>query len=515
LAMLAILAMLAMLKRLLIALAVLVVLAAVLYFAAARILGSDLVRSTLEQQLSTALGQPVKIGAASAAIYPRVAVDLHSVAIGDPVSVNVGRIRVVTGLRSLLSRIVEDAEVIVSDGELRLPLAFDLVPAGSNAPAPGQSPALTIVSIRVIQLRQVALVAGAQRWLSDADCRVEGDRLEVNRLSARSAVTRFQGSGALSSISRNEGQFTIAASPLDLDELIAFGSALSRPAAKASPTPAAGAGTPVPMHLTVKLTAPSGQLAEQPFRDLATTATIASGAFSFSPFAIGALGGRFEGRLDADTRKSSPVLRLTGRIDGLDVVEALKLAGSSGGITGRLGGTVSLSASGTDSATLLRSARGSMTTAITDGTMPRLDLVRPIVLAFGKPSGAPPAGSGSGFSRLGGTFALSNGTVSSKDIAMASRDFDVTGEGSVALASGALSARGNVVLSQELTAQAGVDLRRYAQENGRVVVPATVSGTLQEPAVALDVAAATRRALENELQRRAKSFFDDLFKRKK
>jgi hypothetical protein len=60
-----------------------------------------------------------------------------------------------------------------------------------------------------------------------------------------------------------------------------------------------------------------------------------------------------------------------------------------------------------------------------------------------------------------------------------------------------------------------VDLRRYAQENGRVVVPATVSGTLQEPAVALDVAAATRRALENELQRRAKSFFDDVFKRKK
>ena len=103
------LAILAMLKRLLIALAVLVVLAAVLYFAAARILGSDLVRSTLEQQLSTALGQPVKIGAASAAIYPRVAVDLHAVAIGDPVSVNVGRIRVVTGLRPLLSRFVEDA----------------------------------------------------------------------------------------------------------------------------------------------------------------------------------------------------------------------------------------------------------------------------------------------------------------------------------------------------------------------------------------------------------------------
>lgn len=504
-----------MLKRLVILLAILVALVSILYVAASRILASDLVRSTLQQQLSTALGQPVSIGAASAAIYPRVAVDLHSVAIGDPVSVNVEKIRVVTGLRPLLSRRVEDAEVILNDGELRLPLAFDLVPAGS-APAPGESPALTIVSIRVIELRRVALVAGDQRWLSDADCRVEGDRLDIIKVSAQSKATRFQGSGALTSISRNEGELTIAANPLDLDELMAFGSALSRPVVKSGTAAAAAPSTPVPMHLTVKLTAPSGQLAAQPFRDLATTATITTGGFSLSPLSVGAFGGRFDGRLDADSRKSVPVLRLNGRIDGLDVVDAMKAAGSQGGgITGRLGGSVSLSAAGTDSATLLRTARGSMSVVITNGTMPKLDLVRPIVLAFGKPSGAPPEGSGSGFSRLGGTFALANGVVSSKDIAMAARDFDVTGEGSVGLASGALSARGNVVLSQELTAQAGVDLRRYAQEDGRVVVPATVSGTLQQPAVALDVAAATRRALQNELERRAKSFFDDVFKRRK
>jgi uncharacterized protein involved in outer membrane biogenesis len=505
-----------MLKRLLIALAILVVLAGVLYFAAARILASDLVRSTLQQQLANSLGQPVSIGTASAAIYPRVAVDLHSVAIGDPVSVNLARIRVVTGLRPLLSRRVEDAEVILSDGELRLPLAFDLVPAGSAEPAPGHTPALTIVSIRVIELRRVALVAGDQRWVSDADCRVEGDRLDIMKVSAQSAVTRFQGSGALTSIARNEGELTIAANPLDLDELMAFGSALSRPVAKRSPGATAPAATPVPMHLTVKLTAPSGQLAAQPFRDLATTATITTGAFSFSPLTIAAFGGRFDGRLDADTRKSVPLLRLNGRIDGLDVVEAMKVAGSQGGgITGRLGGSVSLSAAGTDSATLLRSARGSMAAAITDGTMPGLDLVRPIILAFGKPSGAPPEGSGSSFSRVGGTFALASGVVSSKNITMASRDFDVTGQGSVELASGALSARGDVVLTPELSAQAGVDLRRYAQEDGRVVIPATIGGSLQQPSVALDVAAATRRALQNELERRAKSFFDDLFRKRK
>ena len=502
-----------MLKRLVFALAVLLVLAGVLYFAAARILGSDLVRSTLEQQLSASLGQPVKIGAASAAIYPRVAVDLHSVAIGEPASVTVSRMRVVTGLRPLLSRRVEEAEVILSDGELRLPVAFDLIPAPTAAPPPNQTPALTIVSIRTIEVRRLSLVAGTQTWVMDADSTIEGDRLDVNRLSAQSAVTRLQGSGALTSIARNEGEFTVAADPLDLDELIVFGSALSRPGAKPSSTPAAQ--PPTPMRVTVKVTAPSGRFAAQPFRDLATTATLTAGAFSLSPLAVGALGGRFDGRIDADTRKSVPVLRLNGRIDGLDIVEAMKLAGSEGGITGRLGGTVSLSAAGTESATLLRSARGTIAAAITNGTMPRLDLVRPIVLAFGKPSGAPPPGSGSGFSRMGGTFALANGVVSTQDLAMAARDFDLTGQGSVELASGALSARGDVMLSRELTAQAGVDLRRYAQQDGRVVVPATIGGSLQQPSVALDVVAATRRALENEIQRRAKSFFDDLFKRKK
>jgi uncharacterized protein involved in outer membrane biogenesis len=502
-----------MLKRLVLVLAVLLVLAGILYFAAAHILGSELVRSTLEQQLSASLGQPVRIGAASAAIYPRVAVDLHSVAIGQPTSVTVNRMRVVTGLRPLLSRRVEDAEVILSDGELRLPVAFDLIPAPTGAPLPDQAPALTIVSIRTIEVRRLSVVAGTQKWLMDADSRIEGDRLDVSRLSAQSAVTRLRGSGALTSIARNEGEFTVAADPLDLDELIVFGSALSRQPAKTTSTSAAR--PPSPMRVTVKVAAPSGRFASQPFRDLATTATLAAGAFSLSPLAVRALGGRFDGRIDADTRKSVPLLRLNGRIDGLDIVEAMKVAGSDGGITGRLGGTVSLSAAGTDSATLLRSARGSMVAAITNGTMPRLDLVRPIVLAFGKPSGAPPPGSGSGFSRLGGTFALANGVVSSQDMAMAARDFDVTGQGSVELASGALSSRGDVVLSRELTAQAGVDLRRYAQQDGRVVVPATISGTLQQPAVALDVVAATRRALENELERRAKSFFDDLFKRRK
>jgi hypothetical protein len=48
-----------------------------------------------------------------------------------------------------------------------------------------------------------------------------------------------------------------------------------------------------------------------------------------------------------------------------------------------------------------------------------------------------------------------------------------------------------------------------------VVIPATIGGTLQQPQVSLDIAAATRRAVGNELRRRAKSFLEDLIKGKK
>ena len=91
----------------------------------------------------------------------------------------------------------------------------------------------------------------------------------------------------------------------------------------------------------------------------------------------------------------------------------------------------------------------------------------------------------------------------------------MAGSGTLRIATGAVTARGDVILSRELTAQAGVDLRRYAQEDGRVVVPAVVGGTLQQPAVTLDLLAATRRALGNELQRRVKGLMDDLFKKKR
>jgi len=44
-----------------------------------------------------------------------------------------------------------------------------------------------------------------------------------------------------------------------------------------------------------------------------------------------------------------------------------------------------------------------------------------------------------------------------------------------------------------------------------MVVPATITGTLDRPMISLDVAAAARRAIGGELRRRTRTLLDDLF----
>jgi len=457
-------------RRVLIVVMALVVIPGIgLWIVARGLLGSDLVRQAVEQQASAYLRQPVVIGSASASIFPRVTLTLGDVAIGRPPVVRAARIRLLVGTRALLSRRVEDAEAVVEDGRIAWPLPFPLVPEAPASPTASPAP-LTIVSVRRIALRRVTVVTGLPDVTIDLAASLSGDRLEIGKLTAVSGATRLEAKGAFDSLARMEGRFDV-----------------------------------------------KGDLAFAEYRASGLTATlaIANGGFSLAPLAFSMFGGRYQGRLDADLRRTVPQLQLAGDVSAADVAALLKNSGSPDAITGRLRARVALRATGSDGAALLHSANGTFTASIADGTLPRLDLVRAIVLAFGKPSGPAPAGSGSAFSALGGAFTLTGGTVATENLTLQSRDVDFGGPASFRIDAGLVSARGDAVLSRELTAQAGTDLRRYAQEDGRVIVPVTIGGTLDRPAIAVDVLAAARRAFGNEVRRRVGDYLGGLFKKKK
>jgi len=458
-----------MLKRALIALAViLVAFTAGLYFAINRGLHGDLVRSTLEAQLAARLGQPVHIGSAGASLFPP-SLDLRDITIGKAPSVRLAHVQIVTGLRGLLSRRIEEAEIVLASGQVAWPLPFTLSP--QRAPnEPESPPPFTIQSVRRITLRDVTIVTGLPPVTVDLDASLQGDRLEIARLAARSDKTRLEATGAFDSLARLQARLNVKGN-------LSF--------------------------------------AGYDATNLAAGIAITPQSIVLNPLSFRMFDGGFRGRLDADLRGAVPQLRLNGDVDRVNAAEVMKAFGSEGTLTGTLGGRLSLAGSGTDASSLVRTARGTIAATVKNGTLPHLDMVRPIVLAFGKPSGAPPEGSGSTFSTLGGTFALAASTLTTDDLSLASRDFDMAGRGRLHVAGGTVDATADVVLSKELTAQSGSDLRRYAQEDGRVIVPATIHGTLERPTVFIDVAEATRRALSNEIRRRAQDFIGGLFKKKK
>jgi hypothetical protein len=158
----------------------------------------------------------------------------------------------------------------------------------------------------------------------------------------------------------------------------------------------------------------------------------------------------------------------------------------------------------------LKTARGTARVDVTDGTMAGLALVRTVVTSLSGRGGMTTsalsgvqaqAGGGAGgnekFSRLGATLALADRVMRTSDFAMRSPDVDLTGTATLSLARMTADMKGRVQLSEALSKQAGTDLYRYTQEGGRVTLPATVSGPLDNLSVRVDISAAASRALQN------------------
>jgi uncharacterized protein involved in outer membrane biogenesis len=193
----------------------------------------------------------------------------------------------------------------------------------------------------------------------------------------------------------------------------------------------------------------------------------------------------------------------------------MAFAGSPGAITGILSGKVALNGTGLAMEDALRTAHGTARVDITDGTIAGLSLLRTIVVAGsgrdGVASSAGTAVSGPGkaagaerFARLGATLSIAGGRMMTNDFAMTSPDVDLLAAGTIALDSMSTAFNGRVQLSEALSKQAGTDLYRYAQENGRVTLPVSVTGPMGDLSVRVNLVDAAARALRNRAEEEAK-----------
>ena len=463
-------------------------------------------RLALEREASAWMGEPVQIDRAQASLFPRAGLELTNVRVGDPVRLTLATVQVSTDIGALLGQRIEDAAVVVADSRVVMPLPLPKGDATSAESSEGASDGVQIVSIREISLRNIQIVSRDREFVVSMDSSLDGDLLSIDSLTAESGTAEIELDGEIRLAPDLEGTLAVRAGHLDLDELLALAQAFEpEDGVEASESEDSASGDVSPFRLTMNVSADTATAGGVEVEQLATQLEVTGTRAVLSPLSFGLFGGRYEGMLDVEMEDGLSVTS-ESRIEGLDVGQLAAFGGSPDTVSGTLSGEVTFDARGSDLESAVAAARGAGQAVIVDGEVRGLDLLRVVVLFFGRPASEALAASDE-FERIEATFSLGDQVVQAHTFAMRSRDADIDGAVTLALASTTLDGSLQLLLSEELSAQAGTDLVRFTQEGNRVVLPATIGGTLDSPKLAIDSSSAVKRGLRNEAERRINRLF--------
>jgi AsmA protein len=297
------------------------------------------------------------------------------------------------------------------------------------------------------------------------------------------------------------GQITARASTLDLSALMAFAGGLGR-AAAAGPSRAAAPPSASPLNLTVAFDADQASVAGLQLAHLTSRGRLTADRITLDPIAFDLFKGRVTGALTLTPASAGPGVEIQATIARADMGALMAFVGKPGAITGALGGSLTLSGQDLSSSDALQAIHGTATFTVTAGTVKNLGLVRAVVVATsmraGSNRGLGGARPNEPFSRLGATLAIAKGVARTSDLQFTSPDVLLSAGGTLKLDGSAVDLSGRLQLSQALSKQAGRDLYRYTQQNGRVTLPVSLTGPLDDLQTHVDLSGAVQRAITNK-----------------
>jgi uncharacterized protein involved in outer membrane biogenesis len=477
------------------------------------VLSGDAVQRAVAAQLSRALGQPVSIGSIGAGLYPRVTMRLGDVRIGEPARITISRLDVGTDLRALVSRRIEHATAALAGVRIELPLpAFSFGASTDGSAAP-----VEIVSIDRIVLSDVEIVSGGRTLQAEAALVPAGDGATIERLSITAADTTLDVTGRILDLNGPTAELDIEAGTLDFTALLPFVGDFARGATRAAEAAAdgeaaddrraSGAEDRPGLLVNASLRADRARFGALALDTLEGRARVTADAVALEPLRFGVFAGTYEGPIQL-TLGRTPAFRVSGAVNAIDMSSVMAFAGSPGIMTGRLAGRLDISGRGVSAPEVLSSAAGTARVDITNGSVKGLGLLRSVVVATSMRTGArADFGGASGlepFERLGTTLAIARGIATTTDLRFESADVFWSASGSVRLDGTAIDLAGPLQLSEALSKEAGRDLLRYTNRDGRVTLPAHVTGSVSNLSVRIDLGDALKRAITNRAVEEAK-----------
>jgi uncharacterized protein involved in outer membrane biogenesis len=525
-------------RKLIIAVVVLLVIGGALALAIRSLLSPEMLRSTIEAQAAAALERPVHIGAARAQVFPSPRITLSGVSIGGPQALTAEQIIVGAGLKALFQRRVEGAVVRVRNGRIALDAAAASSASGGAAPAARPAPhaqptapkpsgsggtsaaassptgGFTIASVSEIKFENVVVSGGGKELRLDMDGSLSGDALDVRRLVAKSGQTELTAKGALTSIERVDGAFDVSSPFVDADEVLAILAALFPPDLSARGTAGLANADPEGFqvgHITGTAVVEKAKALGYQVSKLTAALDLQGTILKADKLAFDLYGGHYDSTLALDLASNKTTLDHHGRLVGANVAQLAALFGHAGLATGTLGMSMQVRGTGRDFAAAAAGVNGTAGVTLTKGSLKGLDVVRQTFQLLGT---APPPNAGDRFDSLTAQLALAGGAMSADNLVLHAPDFDLTGKARVSRG-GALSGEAQMTLSDALSKEAQSRNRdlKLLFEDGRITVPATLSGTLQQPSVMPDLESALKRAARNKVKSEFQKGLERLFKR--
>jgi len=502
-------------------LAALVILAGVVIW---QFLDTASVRAVVEARLSATLGQPVSIGRLGVSLFPRVALSGGDVRIGETraqaPAVDVERVRILPYIGPLLRReiAIERVELdgfVVSvlrdvKGRWHVPSTVPVPSAGGGAGASVERVRIANGRVRVFDGTANGEVAeSASLDEVEAEVMIDAGGLRLAPISGRIGRATISGEARTDAravrLDFNAGAIADDDLPVFLRLLGSERPAFLRlgEAATASAALSVDRNT---LRLTGKGTLRAPNVVLEPLRLQRFEAPFAIDGprLQFTPTAFAMYGGTHRGTVTVQLADTPPTWATDSRISGLDIGNFLNA------LTGRdqrIDGTASVNAAirGRVGEVLRRTVRGRTDLNITNGVVRQFPLLATINRTL-KLAGA--EGSDTHFERLTATLNMAAGEATTEDLLLEAGHVRVQGAGRIG-ADRSLDLRGSAIVSAERVAGAVASVREFARlrnSRGEIEVPLTITGSLDAPSFGLDVGAAVRQGVADELRRRLRRF---------
>ena len=225
-----------------------------------------------------------------------------------------------------------------------------------------------------------------------------------------------------------------------------------------------------------------------------TTATLDRGLITLNPVTAGLFGGQHRGSITVDARRTPAAFAIASDLEQVDANRLVSATTSLRDIIrGALGSNVRMTFAGDGAENLAKSMNGTMSLNLAQGSIANMDLRNEIANVARFVTGAPKAERSTSVAALRGNFEVTNGLARTENLTASIEGGTLGATGTINLVDQTLNLRLTTVLSSDYSQRVGGSrvggfmTTTLANQQGELMVPLLVTGTMAKPRFAPDV----------------------------